>query len=59
MDQPECFIEAGQESKVCKLTKSQYGLKEAPKKLHEKFDSCMIENGLKTNECDKCIYVLE
>ena len=31
-------------------------MKQAPKKWHEKFDSCMIENGFKTNECDKCIY---
>ena len=31
MDQPECFVEAVQESKVCKLTKSLYGLKQAPK----------------------------
>lgn len=56
MDQPEGFVEPGQESKVCKLTKSLYGLKQAPKQWHEKFDSCMIENGFKTNECDKCIY---
>jgi hypothetical protein len=27
MDQPEGFVEAGQESKVCKLTRSLYGLK--------------------------------
>ena len=27
MDQPESFVEADQESKVCKLTKSLYGLK--------------------------------
>ena len=27
MDQPEDFVEYGQESKVCKLTKSLYGLK--------------------------------
>ena len=25
MDQPEDFVEPGQESKVCKLTKSLYG----------------------------------
>ena len=56
MDQPEWFIELGEENKVCKLTKSLYGLKQAPKQWHEKFDSCMIENGLKSNECDKCIY---
>ena len=31
MDQPEGFVEPGQESKVCKLTKSLYDLKHAPK----------------------------
>ena len=56
MDQPEGFAELGQESKVCKLTKSLYGLKQAPKQWHEKFNSCMIKNGCKSNECDKCIY---
>ena len=47
MDQPKGFVEPGQESKVCKLIKSLYGLKQAPKQWHEKFDSCMIENGYK------------
>ena len=56
MDQPEGFVEPGQESKVCKLTKSLYGLKQAPKQWHEKFDSYMIKNGYKSNESDKCIY---
>ena len=31
MDQSEYFVEAGQESKVCKLTKFLYVLKQAPK----------------------------
>ena len=56
MDQPEGFVEPGQKSKVCKLTKSLYGLKRALKQWHEKFDSCMIKNGYKSNEYDKCIY---
>ena len=56
MNQPEGFVEPEQESKVCKLTKSLHGLKQAPKQWHEKFDSCMIENSYKSNECDKCIY---
>ena len=55
MDQLEGFVESGQESKVCKLTKSLYSLKQAPKQWHENFDSCMIENGYKSNEWDKCI----
>ena len=38
MDQPEGFVEPGQESKVCKLIKSVYGWQQAPKQWHEKFD---------------------
>ena len=56
MDQLESFVESSQESKVYKLTKSLYGLKQAPKQWNENFDSCMIENCYKSNECDKCLY---
>ena len=56
MDQFEGFVEPRQESNECKLTRSLYGLKQAPKQWHEKFDFRMIENGYKSNECDKCIY---
>ena len=57
MEQPEGFIVLGQEKKVCWLIKSLYGLKQAPKQWHEKFDSVMMTNGFKINECDKCGYV--
>ena len=57
MEQPEGCIAPGQEKKVCKLVKSLYGLKQAPKQWHEKFDSVMMTNGFKINECDKCVYV--
>ena len=57
MDQPEGFISLGQEKKVCKLVKLFYGLKQAPKQWHEKFDKVMMSNGFTINECDKCVYV--
>ena len=56
MDQPEGFVLSGNEHKVCKLLKSLYGLKQAPRQWHIKFDQCLLSNGFKTNESDKCIY---
>lgn len=38
-----------------KFVKS-YGLKQAPKQCHEKFDKITLSNGFKINECDKCVY---
>ena len=57
LEQPEGFVAPGQEKKVCKLVKSLYGLKQAPKQWHQKFDSVVLANGFKINECDKCIYI--
>ena len=51
MEQPEGFIVPGQEMKVCRLVKSLYGLKQALMQWHEKFDSVMMTNGFKINEC--------
>ncbi|KAL6312007.1 hypothetical protein AAG906_017660 [Vitis piasezkii] len=44
---------SGQEKKVCKPVKSLYGLKQAIKQWHEKFDNVMLSHGFKINECDK------
>ncbi|KAD0234951.1 hypothetical protein E3N88_44570 [Mikania micrantha] len=57
VEQPEGFSASGQEGKVCKLVKSLYGLKQASKEWHQKFDQVMLNNGFKINECDKCVYV--
>ncbi|GKA84291.1 zinc finger, CCHC-type containing protein [Tanacetum coccineum] len=38
MNQPMGFILPGNEKKVCKLVKSLYELKQAPKQWHQKFD---------------------
>ena len=56
IDQPKGFTMLGNEHKVCKLLKSLYGLKQAPRQWHEKFDQCLLSNGFRTNESDKCIY---
>ena len=56
MDQPEGFVVHGQENKVYKLDRSIYGLKQAPKQWHDKFDNLLISNGYKINDNDKCIH---
>ena len=56
MNQPEDFTMPGNEHKVFKLLKFLYGLNQASRQRHEKFDQCLLSNGFKTNESDKCIY---
>ena len=56
MDQPDGFVVKGQESKVCKLLKSLYGLKQMPKQWHEKFDRTLTSAGFIINEADRCVY---
>jgi hypothetical protein len=56
MDQPEGFVVKGQERMVCKLVKSLYRLKQAPKQWHDKFDRTLTSVGFVTNEADKCVY---
>jgi hypothetical protein len=56
MTQPDGFIVKGQEDKVCKLLKSLYGLKQASKQWHEKFDITLISVGFSVNEADRCVY---
>jgi hypothetical protein len=41
---------------VCKLLKSPYGLKQAPKQWHEKFDTTLTSAGFAINEADRCVY---
>jgi hypothetical protein len=41
---------------VCKLLKSIYGHKQAPKQWHEKFDKALTFVGFVVNGADKCLY---
>ncbi|KAL0413101.1 UNVERIFIED_CONTAM: Retrovirus-related Pol polyprotein from transposon TNT 1-94 [Sesamum radiatum] len=58
MDQPEGFAVHGNERKVCKLVKSLYRLKQAPKQWHKKFDKTILAFGFTVNVNDKCIYYI-
>ena len=55
MEQPDGFVLDGQEGKVCKLLKSLYGLRQAPKQWHEKFERTLTSTGFVANEADKCV----
>ncbi|GJW69029.1 zinc finger, CCHC-type containing protein [Tanacetum coccineum] len=56
MNQPQGFIILGNENKVCKLIKSLYRLKYAPKQWHQKFDEVVLSNGYLLKKADKCVY---
>jgi hypothetical protein len=45
MQQPQGYEVKGKENLVCRLKKSLYGLKEAPRQWYLKFDMFMTEQG--------------
>ena len=58
MDQPEGFEEAGKEHTVCRLKKSLYRLKQAPRwRYYKKFDSFIVSYGYTRIDADHCVYV--
>ncbi|GJS82826.1 zinc finger, CCHC-type containing protein [Tanacetum coccineum] len=56
MNHPQGFIMHGNENKVCKLIKSLYGLKKAPKQWHQQFDELVLSNGYLLNQANTCVY---
>ena len=56
MKQPQGFVLEGQEHKVSKLVKSFYGLKQALKQWHQKFDEPIFSFEFKLNQVDECVY---
>ena len=54
MQQPEGFVVPGKEHMVCKLTRSLYGLNQAPRKWYKKFDSFMTKIGFCKAKKDPC-----
>nr|GEY05397.1 ribonuclease H-like domain, reverse transcriptase, RNA-dependent DNA polymerase [Tanacetum cinerariifolium] len=56
MKQPKGFVMPGNEHKMCKLIKSLYWLKQAPKQWHQKFNEVVLYNGFILNQSGKCVY---
>ncbi|GJQ90179.1 zinc finger, CCHC-type containing protein [Tanacetum coccineum] len=56
MKQPEGFVMPDNEHKVCKLVKSLYRLKQAPKQWHQKFNEVVLLSGFHLSKSDKCVY---
>lgn len=57
MEQPEGFIEPGNEHLVCHLKRSIYGLKQSPRCWNHALDGQLKEMGFKQTSSDPCLYV--
>ncbi|KAL1536502.1 hypothetical protein AAHA92_29144 [Salvia divinorum] len=57
MQQPPGFVKPGEENKVCLLKKSIYGLKQASRQWHKKFDEHVLSNGFRRSRYDECVYI--
>lgn len=58
MNQPDSYEEPGQESKVCKLDKSIYGLKQSGRHWYERLDLHLIKCGFIRAATDSNLYIL-
>ena len=56
MTQPEGFVQPMNSSKVCKLQRSIYGLKQASRSWNLRFDELVKGFGFVKNEDEPCVY---
>ena len=56
MMQPEGFVAKGQKQKVCKFLRSIYGLKQASRSWHLRFDETIKTYGFEQNVDEPCVY---
>lgn len=57
MEQPEMYVQKDEESKVCKLLKPLYGLKQSGREWYNTFDKHVTNNGGERTMADPCMYV--
>jgi hypothetical protein len=55
VEQPEGFVEEGQEDKVLKLKKALYGLKQAPQAWYSRIDNYFAEQGFTRRKSEPTI----
>ncbi|KAM1376155.1 hypothetical protein ACFX2F_037926 [Malus domestica] len=56
MTQPEGFVSKSEKTKVCKLQRSIYGLKQASRSWNIRFDTEIKTFGFTQNEDENCVY---
>ncbi|MCI44121.1 reverse transcriptase-like protein, partial [Trifolium medium] len=57
MQQPDGFVEDN--SKVCILKKSLYGLKQSPRQWYRRFDEFPLKTGFVRSNYDSCVYMMK
>ena len=57
IEQPDGYAVRGQESKVCQLKCSLYGLKQSPRCWNQVFDTFLLSIGFTQSEADPCVYI--
>ncbi|WVZ83833.1 hypothetical protein U9M48_030931 [Paspalum notatum var. saurae] len=56
MTQPEGFVAPGKEHLICRLQKSLYDLKQAPRQWYKRFYSFMVAHAYFRSKYDSCVY---
>jgi len=57
MEQPDLFVKKGEESKVCKLKRPLYGLKQAGRAWYNKLDNFLSTIGMYKTDVSPCVYI--
>ena len=58
MKQPEGYVEPGQKSKVCRIVRSLYGLRQSGRCWNSKFNEVMLKHGMIRSFTDSCVYII-
>jgi hypothetical protein len=57
LEQPEGFVVAGHETKVCRLKRSIYGLKQASHVLSARFSGSLHQQGFEQSDANPCLLI--